>query len=244
MTFVNGRIHLSRYYTVSADDQRPPISWGDDGFFLSMRNRSPGGADARFDIAAVPFWMPVLLFSLYPGIAFVARRLRRHHHRKQGASPNCSDDYAVIVSDPAIGTWLHDVIWRAIRTTPLYLAAITFVVGILSFFWVFGGIRDGRINLSYHYTVSAHDQRPPMSWHCGGFRLGVRWVMDEKGGRSDGVSFPFWFPCVLFLVYPMIAFIRGPYRRHRRRKKGHCLQCGYNLEGNVSGVCPECGERV
>lgn len=22
---------------------------------------------------------------------------------------------------------------------------------------------------------------------------------------------------------------------------GHCIQCGYNLTGNVSGTCPECG---
>lgn len=22
---------------------------------------------------------------------------------------------------------------------------------------------------------------------------------------------------------------------------GHCLGCGYNLHGNISGVCPECG---
>ena len=25
---------------------------------------------------------------------------------------------------------------------------------------------------------------------------------------------------------------------------GHCQKCGYNLTGNVSGVCPECGEAV
>ena len=25
---------------------------------------------------------------------------------------------------------------------------------------------------------------------------------------------------------------------------GHCRSCGYNLTGNVSGVCPECGSRV
>jgi hypothetical protein len=26
--------------------------------------------------------------------------------------------------------------------------------------------------------------------------------------------------------------------------KGQCLACGYNLTGNVSGVCPECGTRI
>lgn len=25
---------------------------------------------------------------------------------------------------------------------------------------------------------------------------------------------------------------------------GHCWKCGYDLTGNVSGVCPECGTKV
>jgi hypothetical protein len=31
--------------------------------------------------------------------------------------------------------------------------------------------------------------------------------------------------------------------RAERRAKGHCLHCGYDLTGNVSGACPECGVR-
>jgi hypothetical protein len=27
-------------------------------------------------------------------------------------------------------------------------------------------------------------------------------------------------------------------------REGCCRQCGYDLTGNVSGVCPECGERI
>ena len=27
-----------------------------------------------------------------------------------------------------------------------------------------------------------------------------------------------------------------------RRKRGLCPSCGYDLTGNVSGVCPECGQ--
>lgn len=30
----------------------------------------------------------------------------------------------------------------------------------------------------------------------------------------------------------------------RRRRCGHCVQCGYDLAGNCSGRCPECGTRV
>ena len=33
--------------------------------------------------------------------------------------------------------------------------------------------------------------------------------------------------------------------RHRpRRPPGHCGQCGYDLTGNVSGRCPECGSPI
>ena len=33
------------------------------------------------------------------------------------------------------------------------------------------------------------------------------------------------------------------YRRRLRphARTGHCAACGYNLSGNVSGTCPECG---
>ena len=34
------------------------------------------------------------------------------------------------------------------------------------------------------------------------------------------------------------------YRDRRRIPPGHCQQCGYNLTGNVSGVCSECGVGV
>jgi hypothetical protein len=38
------------------------------------------------------------------------------------------------------------------------------------------------------------------------------------------------------------------YRRrsalYARLEDGRCLHCGYDLTGNVSGKCPECGEKV
>jgi hypothetical protein len=30
----------------------------------------------------------------------------------------------------------------------------------------------------------------------------------------------------------------------KRRAQGLCIHCGYDLTGNISGVCPECGESV
>ena len=59
--------------------------------------------------------------------------------------------------------------------------------------------------------------------------------------RIDRLYLPLWTPIIMFAAYPSIAFIRGPLRRWRRGRRGLCLKCGYNLEGNVSGVCSECG---
>ena len=67
----------------------------------------------------------------------------------------------------------------------------------------------------------------------------IRWF--PKKHLSTEWYIPLWIPFILFSAYPTIAFIRGPLRRWRRRKRGLCIRCGYNLEGNVSGTCPECG---
>lgn len=33
-------------------------------------------------------------------------------------------------------------------------------------------------------------------------------------------------------------------RVYLRRKKGCCIHCGYDLRGNTSGTCPECGSAT
>jgi hypothetical protein len=74
---------------------------------------------------------------------------------------------------------------------------------------------------------------------------GAVWLPEDRGEyKVRQVTAPCWFPTVLFAGYPTIAFIRGPVRRWRRRRRGWCLECGYDLTGNVSGVCPECGRAI
>ena len=51
-------------------------------------------------------------------------------------------------------------------------------------------------------------------------------------------------PATLLAIPPTLAVLRGPLRRWRRRRKGLCLKCGYDLKGNVSGTCPECGTKI
>ncbi len=71
------------------------------------------------------------------------------------------------------------------------------------------------------------------------------WAMsDSKGRRYWEFATPGWVLLIMILAYPVGAFIRGPVRRWRRRRRGECLRCGYNLTGNLSGICPECGTEI
>ena len=59
---------------------------------------------------------------------------------------------------------------------------------------------------------------------------------DALGGLVVGLAL--CFPLLLRLG---ISLLWG--RRHAK-DPGYCITCGYNLMGNVSGVCPECGEGM
>ncbi len=56
---------------------------------------------------------------------------------------------------------------------------------------------------------------------------------------SDLLIVPLWIPFVTTAI-PTFIF----WRRDRRYPPGHCVDCGYNLTGNVSGRCPECGKAT
>jgi hypothetical protein len=55
---------------------------------------------------------------------------------------------------------------------------------------------------------------------------------------SRTVAVRCWAAGLLLAVLPLIWIIR---RLRQRPKVGCCTACGYNLTGNTSGVCPECG---
>jgi hypothetical protein len=61
---------------------------------------------------------------------------------------------------------------------------------------------------------------------------------------ATGVGIPFWSAVLVLAVYPAVALYRGPIRHRRRRNANLCVRCGYNLTGNVSGRCPECGDPL
>ncbi len=132
----------------------------------------------------------------------------------------------------------------------LYFGANRWVRGEMEWYWR----RDYWMSIRfrpYRFGVSLYDFTEGSSnltfrsMSFGGFSWGQskgRGRIGEKESRRLAV--PTWFPFVVLSAYPTLVFIRGPARRWRRRRRGLCLTCGYNLEGNVSGVCPECGSEI
>ena len=80
--------------------------------------------------------------------------------------------------------------------------------------------------------------------------FGVRWFYCQVWGiagtgRDFVISIWLWLPPILFAIYPAIFFVRRVRRRRRMQQLNvYCDACGYNLSGNVSGVCPECGVAI
>ena len=62
--------------------------------------------------------------------------------------------------------------------------------------------------------------------------------------RTSWLVFPFWLLTAMLTVVGTLPIYRGPIRRQWRRWRGCCITCGYNLTGNRSGRCPECGDHV
>lgn len=66
------------------------------------------------------------------------------------------------------------------------------------------------------------------------------------GERGWAVTAPLWALAVTTAV-PAASWARRKARarqRSRRRARSLCLSCGYDLTGNISGVCPDCAQAV
>ncbi|MCB9852902.1 MAG: hypothetical protein H6819_07390 [Phycisphaerales bacterium] len=81
----------------------------------------------------------------------------------------------------------------------------------------------------------------------------MTWTLDF-GSRKTGptttlvrrdIIFPLSVPTLaFFLVNAWIIRKRLATRRIELLRSGVCVKCRYNLKGNISGVCPECGSPV
>ena len=64
----------------------------------------------------------------------------------------------------------------------------------------------------------------------------------ENGVELMSFGLPLYLFVVVFSIAPTIWLFK--WRKRRKLGPNACLACGYDLTGNESGVCPECGVGV
>ena len=79
-------------------------------------------------------------------------------------------------------------------------------------------------------------------------------LLDGNGGsfvrpmtrtfRSTRLGFSLWFAALLLAIFPGCRFAAYLRSRSGTENQNLCSSCGYNLTASVSGVCPECGNKV
>lgn len=83
-------------------------------------------------------------------------------------------------------------------------------------------------------------KEPNASGVPGWERAGLLWPrIGARPGHWGRGYIPLWLPFLIVATPTALLWWRD--RRPRRYPPGHCRFCGYDLAGNVSGICPECG---
>jgi hypothetical protein len=82
--------------------------------------------------------------------------------------------------------------------------------------------------------MGSNDGSPKYWW----IRRGRVTENGKTVGRMIGV--PIWYAFASLLILTVLIWRRAG----RYNPVGHCDKCGYNLTGNVSGFCPECGTKA
>lgn len=149
---------------------------------------------------------------------------------------------------------------RILKWAGLGTCLVLAVTSVISLRWVVGyryatsngwtawSVSRGCLNVFYTHAGSPRMMTEKPGWftsrslywmspfgHLKMFLLGYQ----GKFAMYRLVSVPLLPPAVAIGVATAVFL-----RRDRRRWKGYCWECGYDLTGNVSGVCPECGKPM
>ena len=107
------------------------------------------------------------------------------------------------------------------------------------------GFRLDEGILTAHWGFAPQPARGPYGWSFRPMttRLGFRLLWPAWETWPDGRTILYlgiWIP-----VAPLVAATGLLWWLDRRKiPPGHCRRCGYDLTGNTSGRCPECGTAM
>lgn len=138
------------------------------------------------------------------------------------------------------------VVWTASLHRSWWYAWSTESLGLTT-----GPVGGGGYSVSVGLIVSLSEGC--LSFGRGEYCLTRGWNSSWTGCSRPPIATPSgqtaneWQPSMPLLV-PLASVVIETtclwWLDHRRIPPGHCRKCGYNLTGNVRGMCPECGERI
>ena len=116
----------------------------------------------------------------------------------------------------------HNRLTRLVFRLGVAVCLLIVAVSVVSFWWSFEVVTYDRRRVSIaagSLVVLEYEEVGRVVWI-----------------RSD----PLWMPLLAAMVPTFLAWrkLRQDY------PPGHCRKCGYNLTGNVSGKCSECGAET
>ena len=139
--------------------------------------------------------------------------------------------------------------WVVFHTLSILIAGLLFSAWLYSYGVFTTGdfvcLQDYRTGGLYIYTVlrggfvRVWDPLPPSMY----VPSHLEWSICYLNPDSPWPAVPLW-PFILcsfaWGLYPFIPQYKR-WQSHENERQGRCNKCGYDLTGNTSGVCPECG---
>jgi hypothetical protein len=135
----------------------------------------------------------------------------------------------------------------AVLSIPQNILAIRYVWR-LSFegegIWLGGG----NVGYCSYVVVLPKPRKPQCTSAPAGLSVGRplarsnKWVESRQG--SLGVRICTCTLCPFFLASAAVTGLLWFRWRDGSTIPDHCSRCGYNLTGNMSGICPECGRQL
>ena len=134
-----------------------------------------------------------------------------------------------------LGVWVFSVLYGAVYVHPGgQREAIYLAYGRIGFFHSPTSSPVWRLNPNYLQLKNCVEKKLP--WTTFARHLGFRLPVIDY---DEQFTIPVWL-LVVATGFPTAIL----WWRDRRPKAGFCKVCKYDLTGNVSGICPECGTAV
>ena len=175
-----------------------------------------------YGVSALFVCLPFVAFVAYVLVAVALPRVRRSRATRRFKR------FAAVVSIVAVTGWLVSVV-----------AYVRIPCGVGSAWCVGGGNFIRQKGVSFEGSPLTFTAR--WAWSgCAAGRFGSSSAWWMNGRVANAEYWAVW-PLVIAVVIPTAILWVLDTKRH---PLGACQSCGYDLTGNTSGVCPECGEGI